>query len=214
MTVLTIFTFLFFSERFDFTHIFEDGLLPCGSNSFLSCLCCCCQSPTRGWFRRPKAPFLRGATVTAAPLTPPAAACTSTAATRLFLPTSTAWWTTFTATTSTRAPGKKQLTFRRLFRLKKTNRKVTSQCASTHVHRPRWRWQVHPEGEQLPAVPPLSCPAQRHPAGLRRQHAQRHVPQQRRQVFLRWLHGLRHRWDSKLFLIFSLSSVFFSYSEF
>lgn len=145
-----------------------------------SCLCGCFQSPTRGWFRRPQELFLKEATVTAAPTTPAAAACMSMAATKLFLPTSTAWWTTFTATTSTLAPGRRQ--HRSLSRLKK--HKCAKLRASTHICFPRWRWQGHPKGEQLPAVPPLGRPAERRPARLRRQHAQRHVPQQWRKVFL------------------------------
>lgn len=183
----------------------KDTFLSSVLNSFLFLY----QSPTSGWFQRPKALFLKGATVTAALMTPPVAACTFTVATKLFLPTSTAWWTTFTATTWTPAPGKKQRTLGP--GLKNLNK--PSQCASTYVCRLCWRWQVHLKGKQLPTVPPLSRPAQRHPARLRWQHAQWHFPQQRRQVFLCWLHGLRHWWDDKSFSYFYLFCKMTSFGE-
>ena len=157
-----------------------------------------CQDPTRGWYLRPKGRFHKEVTVTAARLTAPVAACTSTEATRPCLSTNTALLTTSTATMLTLGHGKST---HRLFCC------LSSCCTPVCVYTTACRvlvgspltllshvlFQVHPERERFSTIPALGCAPQRHTALLRWQHTQRHVPQQRGQVFLGWLPFLRHR---------------------
>lgn len=69
-------------------------------------LCVYCQGPTHGWCLRPKAPFLREDTATAARMTPPVEVCTFMVATRRCLPTNTALLMTSTAMKLTPGHGK------------------------------------------------------------------------------------------------------------
>lgn len=140
------------------------------------------QDLIRGLCLRPKVPFHREVTATAARTTAPAAACTSTAATRRCLPTNSASSMTFTATMSAPGPGQSSRTAHMLLCL------FIVSCS--RVDMSSTRVQVHPERERLPPVLALSCASQRHPAHLWGQHAQRHVAQQRSQVFLCRLPGL------------------------
>lgn len=68
------------------------------------------QGPTRGRWCLPEARWSREATATAAFTTRPAAVCLCTEATRRSTTTSTVWWTTCTATTSTRGHGERHRT--------------------------------------------------------------------------------------------------------
>lgn len=163
---------------------------------------CSWQSPTHGWCLRPKVLSLREVTATAARMTLAALVCMFMEAIKHCLPTNTALLMTSTAMTLTPGHGKSRHAHTHIHMLPSSFMMYSRLCiwhCALHVflsyltHFAMLVFQVHFEREQLSTVPALSCAPQRHPAHLRWQHAQRHITQQRGQVFLCWLPCLWHR---------------------